>query len=381
MMMSATSLLIATSALVGLAMAPNPALATLPLALQFIATMVSTIPAALLMQRTGRRRGFMLGTLFAISGALCTAAAIVTQQFWLFCGGVFLMGVFNGFGVYFRFAAADIAAADFKARAISWVMAGGVAAALIGPNLANQTRSLIASAPFAASYAALLLLYITILIALLWVQLPNESPSQALRMPPSRTLRRIISQPHYIVAVLSGMLGYAVMSLVMTATPLAMHHDPHPFSDTSWVIQWHVLGMFAPSFFTGGLILRFGAKRIILCGALLELMAVFVHLSGTTLTHYWVGLLLLGLGWNFLFIGATTLLTATYSQSERTKAQATNDFILFTGVALASLSAGALQHQVGWAMVNLIAIPLLLCIFIALVWLQRYERRQLIDRH
>jgi len=369
LMMSSTSLIITTAALVGFALAENKAWATLPLAVQFVATMITTIPAALLMERIGRRQGFMLASLFGISGAVFATLAILKGRFFLFALGTLQIGIFNGFGNYYRFAAADAVDRKLKSRAVSYIMAGGVVAAFVGPNLANLTRGGIAGAPFAGSYAALVCLYIFSLAVQAFLSLPPKPLDENISGPGSaRPLRVIAAQPMFIVALVCGMLGYGVMALAMTATPLAMLHYAHPFSRTSFVIQWHVLGMFGPAFVTGHLIKRFGVLNIMLAGAVLGVACMVVNLAGSSVRHFWTALLFLGVSWNFLFIGATTLLTETYRPAERAKTQALNDFAVFTTVALASLSAGALQTRYGWHTVNIGLIPLLVIILTSILW-------------
>lgn len=370
LMMSSTTLVVATSALVGYALAANKAYATLPFALQLIATMLTSIPAAMLMRRIGRQRGFMLATLLGMGGASLCTFAILNGSFPLFLSGTFLLGTFNGFGNYYRFTAADAVDPAHKSRAISFVLAGGVIAAIVGPNLANLTRDLITQAAFAGSYAAIIGVYVLSLLILSLLALPNTHTQATHARHAGRPLRQIMQQPKFIVAVICAMLGYGVISLVMTATPLAMHHHAHPFSDTSFVIQWHVLGMYVPSFFTGHLIQRFGLLRIMLLGSVFGLACVAINLTGTTVTHFWIALVFLGISWNFLFIGATTLLTETYRSEEMFKTQAVNEFIVFSTVSAASLSAGALQHLYGWQAVNLGAIAPLVIISGSLLWLR-----------
>ena len=375
LMMSATSLIITTAALVGFALAEDKSWATLPLAAQFIATMCTTIPAALLMDRIGRRQGFMLASLFGVSGAVFATLAIIKGNFALFSLGTMQIGIFNGFGNYYRFAAADAVDKELKSRAVSYIMAGGVVAAFVGPNLANISRGLINSAPFAGSYAALVSLYIISLALLAFLRLPPKPAAEgSAGKGTGRSLVVIASQPMFIVALVCGMLGYGVMALAMTATPLAMHSYAHPFSRTTFVIQWHVLGMFGPAFVTGHLIRRFGVLNIMLAGAVLGAACMIVNLAGSSVWHFWAALLLLGISWNFLFIGATTLLTETYRPEERAKTQALNDFAVFTTVALSSLSAGALQSRYGWQTVNMGLIPLLAIILAFILWGKRWRR-------
>lgn len=367
MMMSNSSLMVTASALVGYGLAEDKSLATLPLAAGFIAVMLTSIPAAWLMHHIGRKAGFILATLIGASGAALATWSILGAQFWGFTAASAMMGIHNGFGNYYRFAAADAVSDHLKGRAISYILAGGVVAAFIGPNLANISRDWIGSAPFAASFAVVMGLYLCSCAALSLLRLPPQAEDHVDEAEPVRPLREIAAQPAYQAALVCAALGYGVMSLVMTATPLAMSHHQHGMSDTSFVIQWHVLAMFAPSFVTGRLIEAWGVERILLVGALFGVACVVANLLGTGIWHFWLALVLLGLSWNFLFIGGTTLLTRTYRPAEKARVQASNDFVVFTTVALSSLSAGALQYQFGWRMVNLGVLPLLAIILLMLV--------------
>lgn len=368
LMFSGNSLLIATSALIGYdLLGTDKSLATLPIALQMIATLATSVPASLLMGRIGRRAGFMLGSVLGLLGGVSGALALHLQSFALFCVATMLVGAFNGFAIYYRFAAADQADKGYKSKAISYVLAGGVIAAFIGPNLAAWTSD-VTGVLFGGSMLCLIGFYLASLLLQWYLDIP--APATTADTPPGRSMAAIARQPRFVVAVCCGMLGYGAMSLIMTATPLAMQAIRLPFTDTAFVIQWHVFAMFAPSFFTGALIGRFGLTRIMLIGALLDLVCIAVNLSGTSVWHFGAGLALLGLGWNFLFIGATTLLTETYRPSERAKAQAFNDFFVFTTTTASALTAGALQHHLGWETVNLSVLPVLGVIVLALGWLQ-----------
>ena len=366
LMMSGNTLMITSAALVGSSLADNKALATLPLALQFLATMLMTIPAAMIMRRIGRQRGFAIGHLLALAGAGCAVWALFEAQFWLFCVAAVLVGAYNGFGIYYRFAAAESVDESRRATAISYVMAGGVIAAFIGPNMANWTRDTVSAIPFAGGFMGLAGLYLLSLGILAMSRLPG--PGEESASGQSRPLGVIVRQPAFLAALVAGMLGYGVMSLIMTATPLAMKGHAHDFADTAFVIQWHVLAMFAPAFFTGHLIRRFGVMPVMVVGAIAELACALINLHGDSLWHYWSALFLLGLGWSFLFVGATTLLTTTYHPAERAKVQALNDFLIFTTVTFASLSAGVLQHHLGWQAVNLGMLPAILIILATLAW-------------
>lgn len=373
-MYSGLSLVVATSALVGFALAPDKAYSTLPFASQLLATMLTSIPAGALMARIGRKAAFQLAVVFGLSaGSLCTLA-ILNGSFVMFLIGSICVGIFSGFGNYYRFAAADSVASVHRSRAIGYVLAGGVVAAFVGPNLANVTRDLVGGATFAGSYASLIVVYVLSLTFLSFLRLPPRVSKGPGASGSGRKLRVVARQPKFIVAVLCGALGYALMSFVMTSTPLAMQHEGYAFSDSSFVIQWHVLGMFAPSFFTGHLISRFGLLKIMSTGALAILACVSINLSGHSVTHFWIALTLLGVGWNFLFIGATTLLTETYAAEETFKTQALNDFTVFSTVAMASLSSGAIENRFGWEAVNLGAIPAIVIVLTALLFLAWHGR-------
>lgn len=368
LMFSGNSLLIATSVLIGYdLLGDDKSLATLPIAVQMVATLACSVPASLLMGRIGRRAGFALGSVLGASGGVVGVMALELQSFALFCLGTMLVGAFNGFGIYYRFAAADQADASYRSKAISYVLAGGVVAAFIGPNLASWTRDM-TDVLFGGSMLCLISFYVLSFVLQMFLDIPKATGADSIG--PARSMAAIARQPRFVVAVCCGMLGYGVMSLIMTATPLAMQAIRLPFSDTAFVIQWHVFAMFAPSFFTGQLINRFGLSRIMMTGAVLDVICIAVNLHGATVWHFSAGLMLLGLGWNFLFIGATTLLTETYRASERAKAQGFNDLFVYTTTTLSVLTAGALQHQLGWAIVNLSVLPLLTVILLALAWLQ-----------
>lgn len=367
MMMTGGSLLVATSALVGFRLSPDKSLATLPLSLQMLAGMLTSIPASLVMQRIGRRGGFLIGTTIGMAGAALAAWAIASGSFLLFASAAALSGAFTGFGNYYRFAAADAAAPEYRSRAISWVLAGGVVAALVGPNLARWTSGWLA-APFAGSYLALSGVMLLSFFTVLFLDIPRPAAESR---GDGRPISAIARQPVFIVAAIGGMFGYGVMALVMSATPLAMQAHDYPFADTAFVIQWHVLGMFAPSFFTGNLIRRAGVLRVMLAGAVLNAACVAVNLSGTSVWHYAIALTLVGVGWNFLFIGATTLLTEAYAPEEKARTQALNEFLVLTTVSLAVLFSGRLQHQLGWRAVNLGVLPLIAVTILAVAWLMR----------
>lgn len=373
--MSGNALMITLSALVGNHMlSEDKALVTLPVSTMVLGTLVATLPASFWMRHVGRRLGFMTGAAIGFVGGIAASVAIYENIFWLFCLGTFLMGSYNAFGQYYRFAAADTASVDYRARAISYVMAGGVVSALFGPKLAFHTHDLIPEHIYLASYASLSVLATVALVLLSFIRIPRMTAEE--RRDTGRPWTVIVRQPVFIVAVLSAVVGYASMSLVMTATPLAMALCNHDMTDIPDVIQWHALGMFAPSFVTGHLIRRFGVLNIIGAGCVIELLAVLIDLHGVTLVHFYVGLLLLGVGWNFMFVGGTTLVTEAYRPSERAKTQALNDFLVFGSVAASSFVSGNLFHFVGWSAVNYSAIPFIATAFAAIVWLSLRRRAQ-----
>jgi MFS family permease len=364
---TANAVVISTSALVGQTLAPD-GLATLPLFLQFVAIMSTTLPASLLMRRIGRRAGFSIGGGFALSAGLLGSGAILAGSFVLFCVASFAYGVFMAFGLYYRFAAADAASASFRPRAISYVLAGGIVAAIAGPELAKATDDLFGPALFAGSYAAIAGLGGLTILTLAFLRMPLPSAEE--RTGESRPLLEIMRQPAFVVALTAAAIAQGAMVLVMTATPLAMAFCGHDFDQTAFVIQWHVLGMFAPSFFTGHLISRFGVLNVMAVGVLLILTCLGIALSGIEVAQFWAALLLLGVGWNFMFVGATTLLTTTYEPPEKARIQAINDLAIFAIAALASLSSGVLHHLIGWQAVNLSMILPMLLMLGGILWLR-----------
>ncbi|MGE0650827.1 MAG: MFS transporter [Alphaproteobacteria bacterium] len=365
--MTGTSMVITVTALAGEICAPVASLATLPLSLQFVATMATTVPASYVMRHFGRRNGFMLGSLFGGMGGLVSVVALIAGDFILFCVGSSLIGVLAGFAIYYRFAAADCADEESRSRAISLVMAGGVVAAFTGPNLARVTADLISTATFAGSFAAIVVLQVLTLVVLLFIDIPRLTAAE--RKDQGRPIGEVLRQPAAIVAILAGVAGYSAMTLVMTATPLAVVGHGLQFGDATIIIQWHVLAMFAPSFFTGSIIKRVGVLPVIACGALFILACVVINLQGTGMLHFVAALVALGLGWNFMFVGGTTLLTSVVARPEQAKMQGLNDFLVFSFVALASLSSGAAYQSLGWQAVNLGAVPGVTVALAAAIWL------------
>jgi MFS family permease len=368
LVLSSSVLAMTLGALVGGQLAPDKSLATLPIAAIVIGTALTTIPAALFMRRVGRRVGFLTGASFGVASGLLSAYAVYVGAFLPFVVAHALLGVYQGFTNYYRFAAGEAAAADFKARAISWVIAGGVVAAVLGPQLAYWPRDWWPP-QFVGSYLAQAALGMAALFALAQLRIPT--PRTAATRAPGRSGIELARQPVFLVAMGGAAVAYAVMLLVMTATPVAMVGHGHGVGDAVQVIQWHVLGMFAPSFFTGTLIARFGAPRVMAVGFTLLTGHVGIALAGTELLHFLSGLVLLGVGWNFAFVGATALLTSAYREGEQAKAQAINDFVVFGTVAAASLSSGWLYHQFGWQALNLVALPFLAVALVATLALSR----------
>jgi MFS family permease len=364
--MTGASIVATTASIVGSLLSPDRALSTLPIAVQMTGMMTATIPAALLMARIGRRPGFWIGTGIGASGAAIAAIAVLHANFVLFCVGTFLLGTYNGTAQQYRFAASEIADEAFRPKAISLVLAGGVVSAVFGPETAKWSSELFAPILFAGCYVIIIGLCAAAALLLCFIDLPK--PVAPVLRRAGRPLVEIAMQPAFITAAVSGMVGYGVMSLVMTATPIAMLDCGHAFGDAAFVIQWHALGMYAPSFVTGYLITRFGLIRIMLTGAVLLLLCCAINLAGLAVVNFWAANVVLGVGWNFLFIGATTLLTRTYHAEEKGKVQALNDFLVFGTVAMSSFASGALLSGVGWGMVQVAVMPFVAVAAGAVLW-------------
>jgi MFS family permease len=375
--MTCNVIMIATSALIGGMLAPIEGIATLPLAFQFIATMVTTFPASFLMKKWGRKRGFMLGAWIGVLGGIVMAAAAYLGAFWLFAFGNTIFGVSAAFTLFYRFAAAEASDEAFRPKAISLVMAGGVIAALCGPWLARFGQDLLTPHLFAGGFVFITLLSVVVIALLLPLRLPPVAgDNPAVLAQPARPLAEIILQPLAISAIVASMLGYGVMSFIMTATPLAMKFCGFDLnSGIAFVIQWHVLAMFGPSFFTGHIIRRLGEFRVMSLGVLFYAICIAIGLYGIDIHHFWLALVLLGLGWNFLYVAGTSQLTKCYRPSERAKIQAFNDCATFSGVALCSFVAGTVEQAFGWDWVLLGAIVPVTLIALALAYgYQRHSR-------
>ena len=354
-------LLVAVSALIGKQLASHPALVTAPVASQFLGLILATLPAAFLMQKLGRKKVFVIGNVFGIIGALVAIQALLSASLLLFTLGIFLTGIAIGIAQQYRFAALDECRAESHAKAISVVMSGGVLAAFIGPNLAIWSQNWFSQNVYVGAFVGLAVLYV--LALLLIVCLPLKSHTLTKQASAEvRTYRELWQQPLFVAAIASGAIGYGVMVFLMTATPLAMHHHDYAFPDIAVVIQWHVLGMFVPSFFTGHLIKKHGLKPIIMLGCTLLIISALINLFGQSYVHFFTSLVLLGIGWNFTFIGATQLVSLTYRPQEKGKVQGMNDFLVFTTAAIASLFAGQTVETIGWMWVNLISLPLIIVV-------------------
>jgi predicted MFS family arabinose efflux permease len=362
---------IAINGLAGFALATDKALATLPATGLVIGGALATFPASLLMKRVGRRAGFLAAAAVGFLGAILSSAAVFLGDFWLLCLGTIVLGMYNGGAQYYRFAAADVSPPGFKERAISLVIAGGLVGGLIGPETSKYTVDLF-SARYAGAYLGLCIFQVLAMLLLLGLRVPPPGADEL--KGEARPISEIMAQPVFLVAAFASALGYGVMNLLMTATPLAMEVCGHPFASAAFVIQWHVVGMFAPSFFTGGLIKRYGVINIMLVGAALQLLCVAIALAGISVAHFWFSLVVLGIGWNFLFIGGTTLATQAYRPAEKAKAQGANDLIIFLVMATSSFLSGLLHATNGWEMLNYLAIIPVFVIVAGLLWLSSVRR-------
>lgn len=366
--------LIAVNALAGHMLAEDKSLATLPATAYVLGSWFSTVPASMWMKKVGRRSGFLTGGVFGIAGAAVAAAAMAGGSLLALCAGTFLFGIYNAFGQYYRFAAADAAPVDFKAKAVSFVLAGGLVGGIVGPTVSRWTRDL-GEPRYMATYASLALFSLAAMAILSRLSLPPTAESA--NDGPARPLGEIARQPVFLVAATVAAFGFATMTLLMTATPLAMGFCGHPYSAAATVISSHVVAMFAPSFVTGSLIKRHGVLAIMGAGVLLLALCIAIGLSGQAVAHFWWALVLLGVGWNFTYIGGTTLLTEAYRPSERAKAQGANEMIVFTVQALAAFFSGLLVNSRGWDILNYVAMPMVGICGIALLWLAYLRRTRL----
>ncbi|MBC9245710.1 MFS transporter [Paracoccus sp. 11-3] len=373
------SMIFIVGGLAGKMLAPHPCIVTLPLSMIILGTALSARPLARFMQNHGRRAGFLVAVGSGTIGAMICALAIWTGSFWLFMTGSLLTGVYQAGQGFYRFAATDTAPESFAPRAISWVMVGGLIAAILGPALVRYTDG-ITAVPFLATYGAIFLLNLTgpVLFAFLDIPKPEAQP---LATGATRSIGDLLRSPRILVAMICGTVSYALMNLMMTSTSLAVVGCGFEQKDAANIIGLHALAMFAPSFFTGSLITRFGAERIVAIGLAILTLAGGIALAGVDLANFYVALMLLGVGWNFGYIGATAMLTGTYRADERGRVQGINDAVVFSGVFLASLSSGGLMNcaggsaQQGWSAVTLTMLPFLMLAAAALIWLTRSQRR------
>ena len=368
---------IAINGLVGLSLAPLGWMATLPVMGYVVGGALSTGLVAKTQMRFGRRTSFQIGLLVAFLSALLCAYAAMNRNFWLLCAATVVAGYYNANAGLYRFAAAELAKPEWREKAVSLVMAGGLIGAVLGPNLAAQTRTL-TSVPFAGAYLSLAVVALLAIVLMSFMQF--APPPVKTASTGGRPLSVIMRQPVFIVAAASGALGYGVMNLLMAATPIAMQQCQLPFSDVALVLEWHVIGMFAPGFFTGHLIKRFGTLPIMGVGVLLNALCIAVALSGVDLHQFLAALFLLGVGWNFLFTGSTTLSLQTYTPEEKDRAQGALNFFVFATLAVSSLSSGVLVTTQGWTLLNFGSMLPVLLVALALGWLALHQRQTAAQR-
>ena len=360
------TVLVATAAIVGTMLAPDKGLATLPISIFVLGMWMGTLPMGMLARRLGRRNALQIGTGCGVLTGLICCVAVLQGSFFLFNIGAVFSGFYASAHQSYRFAAADTASDEFRPKAISWVLFGGILAGVVGAQLVIATQDLWPPYLFAATYIGQSGLALVAGGVLMFVNIPKPPPRSA--VGDGRPLSEIAREPRFIVAVACGVAAYSMMNLVMTSAPLAMVMCNHSITDATLGLQWHVLGMYAPSFITGALITRFGLERITGLGFALIIVAAGIGIAGISLWHFWIGLALLGVGWNFAFIGATTMVTHCHRPNERNKVQAFNDFLVFGSMAIGSFSSGQLLASFGWATVNEVVFPVVLAASALLLW-------------
>ena len=365
------AVIFATGAIIGSTLAPDPAWATVPVSVFVVGMALGTLPAGLIARRHGRRAAFMAGGTAGMMAGLIGAWALMAGSFWLYCVATLCAGMYASVVQSFRFAVADGVDPDVRPRALSWVMAGGVFAGVIGPQLVTYTMNLRPDALFAASYLAQALVAVVAMLVLSGVNLPRPAANAARGRP----LGEIVRQRSFIVAALCGVVSYSLMNLVMTSAPLAMKLCGLPLTASNTALQWHVVAMYGPSFFTGTLITRFGAPRVVTAGLTLLSVAAVVGLSGITVPHFMLGLILLGLGWNFGFVGASAMVLDSHRPEERTRVQSFNDFLVFGTMAVGSFSSGQLLQVWGWGAVNWVVFPPVALVLAVLIFSGRLRLR------
>jgi MFS family permease len=374
-----SAVIFATGSIVGATLAPDISLATAPLSMFVVGLATGTLPTGAISRAYGRRVAFMIGTGCGVLTGLLAAFAILRGSFVLFCCATFLGGLYGAVSQSYRFAAADGASAAYRPKAVSWVMAGGVFAGVLGPQLVQWTMDIWPPYLFAFSFVAQAVVAVVAMAVLSGVDAPKPAPSD---LHGGRPLFIIARQPRFIAAALCGVISYPMMNLVMTSAPLAMKMCGLSVSDSNFGIQWHIVAMYGPSFFTGSLIARFGAPRVVALGLALEALAAGIGLSGITAMHFWATLIVLGVGWNFSFVGASALVLDTHRPQERNKVQAFNDFLVFGTMALGSFASGQLLANYGWSAVNIVVFPPVLLGFAVLTFAsfaKRRSRLQVID--
>lgn len=352
----------------------DKSLATVPIFLNHVGIMLTTFPASLLMGRIGRRAGFTIGGILAIVFGALAVYAVIIKSFELLCVSALLQGSAAAFAWYYRFAAADTSPDGFKPKAISYVMAGGVVAGIVGPQIAKWTVNWFAPITFMGVYVAIAITGALSVVLMQFLRIPQLTAAE--RAQGGRPLGEIVRQPIFIGAILSSMFGYGVMTLVMSATPLAMLDCGFHFSDSATVIQVHIIAMFLPSFFTGSLIQRFGVRTIIATGALIQAACAVINIAGVDFENFLIANALVGLGWNFTYVGGSTLLTKAYRPAERARVQASHDFAVYATTATAAALAGFLQQKSGWMAINVAALPLMAIVVLAMFWLGHKQRRE-----
>jgi MFS family permease len=365
--------LITMNGLVGYRLADTKSLATLGVTSYVLGSALATMPASLWMAKVGRRMGFMTGALINVGGCALAAFAIAIGSFPLYCVATAVIGIYMAIGLQYRFAAAEVSSPKDKPKAISLVLAGGIVGGFLGPESVRRAVDLF-HAPFLGGFVVLAAYAIAALAVQSTVRVPPPTVEE--RSGAGRPLSAIVRQPVFIVAAMAGGLGYGLMNLLMTATPIAMSFCSHPFGATALVIEWHVVGMYAPGFVTGALIQRFGVNNVILTGLALMAASVAVALNGNTVAHFVVALALVGIGWNFMYVGGTTLLTEAYKPAEKARTQGANDFIVFATMCVSSLASGAMVSTAGWEAMNRAVLPFLAVIAGSVIWLGWRRRRQ-----
>jgi MFS family permease len=367
-----SAVIFATGSIIGATLAPDMSLATVPLSMYVVGIAAGTLPTGAIARAYGRRVAFIIGTGCGMLTGLLAAFAILRGSFALFCCATFLGGLYGAVSQSYRFAAADGASAAYRPKAVSWVMAGGVFAGVLGPQLVQWTMDIWPPYVFAFSFVVQAMVALIAMAILAGVDAPKPAPSD---FHGGRPLLEIVRQPRFIAAAICGIVSYPMMNLVMTSAPLAMKLCGLGLSDSNFGIQWHIVAMYGPSFFTGSLIARFAAPKVVAIGLLLEACAATIGLSGITAMHFWATLIVLGVGWNLSFVGASALVLETHRPQERNKVQAFNDFLIFGVMALGSFSSGQLLANYGWSAVNLVVYPPVL-LGLTVLTLASFARRQ-----